>query len=135
MSGRATLILYGDTQRATATEWIRRLPPGTRVEFKKPRRSLDQNSLLWAILTEVSMQAKLHGLKLSPEDWKDVFTASLKKARIVTNLDGDGFVQLGLRTSDMTKEEMSNLIDLIYAYGTQNGVTFSEPKGGNHEAA
>ena len=81
------------------------------------------------------MQAKLHGLKLSPEDWKDVFTASLKKARIVTNLDGDGFVQLGLRTSDMTKEEMSNLIDLIYAYGTQNGVTFSEPKGGNHEAA
>ena len=102
---------------------------GAWVTFKTDKRSIDQNSLLWALLTEVSEQAEWDGKKRSPEDWKDLFTASVLAAKggldIVQGLMG-GFVILGLRTSDMTKAEMGELIDWIYAWGAQNNVTFKE---------
>jgi hypothetical protein len=121
---RATVILNGSTERAKAVNWINRAPPGTSVTFKRNKRTLDQNSLLWALLTEVSQQVTWHGQKLAPEDWKDMFTASLRKARVVPGIDPGSFVVLGLHTSDMDKEEMSNLIELILAFGAEHGVTF-----------
>lgn len=101
-------------------------PPGTRVEFKAPKRTLPQNDLLWSRLTEISTKVDWHGQKLTPADWKDMFTASLRKARVVPNLEGDGFVLLGLHTSDMSKDEMSNLLDLIDAFAAERGIIFQE---------
>lgn len=123
---RALLVLHNDTIRDKAIRWIRGVPKDTRVEFRGPRRSLDQNSLLWQRLTEVSAQVEWYGVKLSPEDWKDVFTASLRKARVVPGIDPGTFVPLGMRTSDMSKQEMTNLLDLISAFGAERGVTFSD---------
>jgi hypothetical protein len=123
---RALLVLWNDTMREKAIDWIRRAPKETRVEFKGPKRSLDQNSLMWCRLTEIARKVAWHGQKLSPDDYKDIFTASLRKARIVPALDGDGFVQLGLRTSDMDKEEMGNMLDLIDAFAAEHGVEFRE---------
>ena len=80
---------------------------------------------MWALLTEVSNQVVWYGQKLRPYEWKDVLTASLKKQRAVPGIDG-GFVILGARTSRMTKAEMSELVELIYAFGTQQGVTFKD---------
>jgi len=63
---------------------------------------------------------------MEPEDWKDVFTAALRKHhRIAEGIDG-GFVFLGMRTSKMTKEQMIELIELMYAWGTERGVEWSE---------
>lgn len=123
---RAALILSTPSERLRAARWAQDLPAGTRVEFKAPRRSLPQNDLLWSRLTEISTRVEWHGQKLAPGDWKDMFTASLRKARVVPNLEGDGFVLLGLHTSDMTKEEMTNLLDLIDAFAAERGVTFNE---------
>ena len=44
------------------------------------------------------------------------------------SLDGPGVVPLGFRSSRLTKAEFSDLIELIYAFGAQQGVTFREPK-------
>lgn len=126
--GRALLVLNSAAERARATHWITKAPPGTRVEFKASKRSLDQNSKLWAMLTEVSQQVEWYGQKLAPPDWKDMFTASLRKARVVPGIDPGSFVLLGLHTSDMSKEELSNLIELIYAFGTERGVVFSDQR-------
>ena len=106
---RALLTLGGLAEREKAARWIMQAPVNTRVEFKAPRRSLDQNAKLWACLTDVSLQVDWYGQKLSPEDWKDVFTASLRRARVVPGIDPGTFVPLGMRTSDMTKEEMEQL--------------------------
>lgn len=104
---------------------------GAWVTFKTDKRTVDQNSLLWALLTDVSRQAEWHGKLREPEEWKDLFTASVLAAKggleIVPGLMG-GFVILGLHTSDMTRAEMGDLIDWIAAWGAQNGVTFSEPE-------
>ena len=122
---RATIILNSRADRDKVSRWAHGVPAGTRVEFKAPRRSLDQNALLWAMLTDVSAQVEWYGQKLSPEDWKDVCTASLRRARVVPGLDGGTFVPLGMRTSDMSKAEFSDLIELIRAFAAERGVTFS----------
>lgn len=96
----------------------------------KPTRSLEQNSRLWALLHDVARQVKwpVDGREtyLSPEDWKDIFTASLRKGqRVSPGIDG-GFVMLGARTSRMTVGEMVDLQTLIEAFGAQNGVAFGD---------
>lgn len=87
-------------------------------------RNLNQNAAMWAALTDISEQADWHGIKLSPDEWKDVFSASLRKTKVVPNLDGTGFVILGQRTSDMSIREMGELLELIHAFGAEKGVRF-----------
>lgn len=101
-----------------------------RVTVGEPKRSLEQNDRMWAMLTEISQQLEwvVDGAlrKLAPEEWKDILTAGLKREqRVAQGIDG-GFVILGQRTSKMTKRELSDLIELIAAFGAERGVKFSE---------
>lgn len=95
------------------------------VEAKTQTRSTKQNSRLWAMLTEISKQVDWYGKKLTPDDWKHVFSSSLKKLDVVPNLDGTGFVALGLSTSKMTKSEMCDMQTLMEAFGAEHDVKFS----------
>ena len=95
------------------------------LEVRPEKRSDAQNRRLWAMLGEISQQVDWYGQKLSPEEWKDVFSASLKRQRVVPGLDG-GFVICGQRTSKMTKAEMSEMQELMAAFGVERGVVFGE---------
>jgi hypothetical protein len=97
------------------------------VEIKPETRTLAQNARLWAMLTDVAKQVNWYGRKLSEEEWKHVFTASLAKQDVVPGIDG-GFVVLGKSTSKMTKPEMSELQQLIETFGAQQGVRFTAPE-------
>jgi hypothetical protein len=122
---RATIIVKSDRDREQAAHWASKAPLGTRIEFKQAKRTVDQNARMWAMLTDVAQQHKHHGIYLSAADWRLIFMEGLKREmRIVPNLDGTGFVNLGRSTSDLSKSEMSDLMDLIEAFGAQNGVTF-----------
>lgn len=127
---RALLTLIGDAGSAVrmkAMAWIRNAPEGTRVEFKAPRRTVPQSDKMWAMLTDVSKQVKHHGLWLSSEDWKLLFLDALQSdKRIVPNLDGNGFVALTTRSSDLSVSEMSELLELIYAYGASHGLQWKD---------
>ena len=123
---RALIVLNTSAEVSRALRWIAQAPTGTRVEFKAPRRSTDQNALMWARLTEIARQVEWYGVKLTAEDWKDVFSASLRKARVVPGIDPETYVPLGMRTSDMTKEEMTSLLDLIDAFAAERGIVFSD---------
>jgi len=93
--------------------------------IKENRRSLNQNSLMWALLSDVARQVEWHGQKLSKNDWKWIFTAAVRNQRMVPGLEG-GIVFLGEPTSAMSKKEFGELIDLIYAFGTERGVEWTE---------
>ena len=95
------------------------------ITLSRPKRSNQANALMWALLTEISQQVEWYGQKLSPEDWKNVCTASLSQQQAVPGIDG-GVVMIGLSTSQMNKAEFSELIELIYAFGAQQSVTFSD---------
>jgi len=124
---RAVIVLTQDTERQRAAHWVAKLPAGTRIEFKAPKRSLPQNDRMWAMLTDLASQVKWHGLRLTADDWKLIFLDALKReVRMVPNLDGNGFVSLGRSSSDLSKAEMTDLIDLIHAFGANHNVVFHD---------
>jgi hypothetical protein len=132
---RAFLVLHNDTMKSRAIDWISKAPKETRVTFQSPRRTLDQNARFWAMATDIATQVKWHGIKLSPEDWKLLFLDSLKRElRIVPNIDGTGFVNLGRSSSDLSKGEFADLIELMMAFGANHGVVWSDPSERQSEA-
>ena len=137
---RALLRIDGPVTRARAMRLMERVPEGTRVEFKGGRRTLPQNDRMWAMLTDVARQQTWppgpHGIKLLPNDWKLIFIDALKReVRTVPNLDSTGFVNLSGSSSDLSKEEMSEMIELMTAWGAQNGVVFADDVGLIDDAA
>lgn len=128
---RHLLILQSSAERARATNYVAKAPAGTRVEFKAPKRSLPQNDMMWSMLSDIARQLPWHGIRLAADDWKLIFLEALKReVRMVPNLDGNGFVNLGRSSSDLSKDEMSQLIELIAAFGAQHGIAFINEREG-----
>ena len=127
---RAMIIVLNDMDRRRASEWCLKSPLGTRIGFQATKRSLPQNDRLWAFLSEIAAQKTWHGVRLSAADYKLLFMDALQRElRIVPNLAGTGFVNLGRSSSDLSKEEMSDLIEIITAWGVEHGIKFNDPAG------
>jgi len=123
---KRSFILSHPEARRRAIEAVQQAPDGYAVTVAEPTRNLSQNAKLWATLTDIAEQVDWYGNKLTPEDWKHLFTSSMRKLQVVPNLDGSGFVALGLSTSKMSVREMSDLIELAQAFGAERGVIFNE---------
>jgi hypothetical protein len=119
---KQTFSLVHDEARRRAWAAIGKAPQGYIVTVSEPTRSLDQNAALWVILSEISERVVWHGRKLDAESWKHLFSSSLKRMDVVPNLEGTGFVALGLSTSKMTKREFSDLLELISAFAAERGI-------------
>lgn len=125
---RALITLRGTADRERACRWVSAAPFGTRVEFKAARRTVAQNSKLWASLSDIASQLRWHGKSLTTNQWKIVLIDALKReSKLVPNIDGSGFVDLGRSSADLTKDEMSQLIELALSFGAQHGVVFHDP--------
>lgn len=120
MTGQ-TIILRGESQRALAKGLIDKAPVDAIVNIREANRTLDQNALLWSLLSDVS-RAKPGGRKMIPELWKSVFMAACGHAvQFETGLDGQPF-PVGFRSSRLNKSQMNELIEFILAWGSENGV-------------
>ena len=135
MAERITLSLWEPVQahKAIMTAWHHAkgwLMAGDQrltLEIRPEKRSDAQNRRLWALLADIAAQVDWYGQKLTSEEWKDVFSASLKRTKVVPGLDG-GFVVCGQSTSKMTKAEMCELQELMEAFGAEKGVRFRAPE-------
>ena len=135
MSRSALLILSSREIRRKAIDWISRMPAGTRVEFKEPQRTLDQNSRMWAMLTDIARQCHIDGRRLTADQWKVVFLYELgRQPQFVPSLSG-AWIPYGQSSSDLSVAEMSDLIESMFAYGAENNVVWSEPKAKQQEQA
>jgi len=129
---RHLVVINSTADRERAARYVALAPWGTRVELRalKSKRSLAQNSFLWSMLTDIARELPWHGVKLTPDDWKLIFLDSLKRElRMVPNLDGDGFVNLGRSSSDLSKAEMGDLIELVRSFGANHNVRFIDERG------
>lgn len=132
MTGQ-TVILNSSHARSNARRLCDIAPPGTVATFRPARRTTAQNDLMWTLLSIIS-RAKPQDRTMAPDKWKGVFLDAIgKKPEWVPSLDGESVVCTGYRSSRLTKAEMSEVIEQIYAYGAEHGVDFSETA--NAEAA
>lgn len=126
---KRTMYIINEQTRIAALQYIRSIPIVKPYELTikevKSIRTLEQNAKLHAMLGDISTQVDWYGQHLSKDEWKDVFSAGLKKQRAVPGIDG-GFVILGEHTSKMSIKEMIDLITLMYAFGAEHNVNWSE---------
>ena len=124
---------------------IRALPANEslRIEIKPvaSRRSNNQNRKMWAMLSDIARQVQwpVNGVPthISPEDWKDLFTALWLKTkkmeqRSAPGIDG-GVVMLGVRTSKMRKASMTELIEIMFWFGSERNVRWSDDSRREYE--
>lgn len=124
---RRLVILDSPSARQRAGNWVRQAPSGTRVEFKASKRSLPQNDMMWSLLTDVARQKEHAGRRYTPDQWKVLFMhACGREVQFVPSLDGATFLPWGQSSSDLSKQEMTDLIEFILAWGAQNGVVFHD---------
>ncbi len=118
-------ILSTDLARARAQELIRKAPHGWVATLAEPKRTIDQNSRLWAQLSDVAL-SKPMGRMHTPEEWKCIFMAACGwEVAFLPGLDGR-FLPYGYRSSQLTKRQMTELQYFIEAWGNEHGVRWTQ---------
>ena len=97
------------------------------LEVKPRTRSVEQNALLHAMLSDIAAQVEWAGAKRDVECWKRLLVAAWCRARgesveLLPALDGHGVDIVFRRTSKMTVDEVSELCDFIQCWAAQNEV-------------
>lgn len=123
-----TILLHGARQREVAKSLIDAAPAGAVVTIRPPKRTNDQNAKLWAMISDVS-RAMPEGRRHTPEVWKALFMAACgHSVQFENGLDGAQPFPVGFRSSRLTKQQMSELIEFIIEYGTRHGVQWTGPE-------
>jgi hypothetical protein len=100
------------------------------VTVKEAQRTIRQNALLHARVSDISSQVKWCDEMLDVDDWKRLLMAAWLRARgedvkILPALDGHGVEIVYRKTSDLTKAECVEFCDYIMWWGTEKGVAWS----------
>mgnify|MGYP002778328279 CR=1 FL=1 len=130
-----TIRLVGDVQRQFAKRLIDAAPQGWVMKLAAETRRDAQNRKLWPMLADIQKQAPgFDGY--STEDIKLRFLNALGvEMRFLPELEGQGMFPVGLRSSTLTVQQFSGLIELLYQFGAKHGVRWSEPVDRRGKAA
>ena len=123
-----TVRLVGPRQVAHAHSLIDAAPVGYVMKLAAETRRDAQNRKLWPMLTD--LQRQVPGMAtFALDDIKHRFLNALGvEMRFLPTLEGEGMFPVGMRSSTLTVAQFSGLIELIYAFGAQHNVEWSEPK-------
>lgn len=121
---RHQIALTSPRNRALAKQGIDRAPEGYVCELREAKRSDEQNRALWGLLNQIQRQRPTHhGVRMTADLWKTVFMDALgMEMRMLPRLDGDGYFPTGHSTSNLTKGEFSNLLELMLAWCAREGL-------------
>ena len=122
------IYLVGPSQRDYAREALAAAPQHAVVSITKPTRTIPQNAKLWAMLQDI-VRAEPEGRKWVADTWKAAFMQSLgHQCQFAEGLDGSGPFPIGFRSSQLNVQQMRDLIEVIYEYGSRHGVEWRETK-------
>lgn len=130
-----TFYLVHAEARRRAIQAVSDAPHGMVVQIKAPGRTSAENALLHLLISDIAKQTEWAGKKLDAESWKRLLVASWCRVRgepleLLPALDGHGFDVLPAKTSHLSKRDCSELIEYVYCWGAENGISFSEQKDG-----
>ena len=131
MTETLTFRLVHDTARSSAARAIASAADGWIVRVSPPTRSLDQNALLHAALSDIAEQVEWKGQRFEITTWKRLCVASWlreigESPELIPALDGKGFDIVFEHTSKMTVKQMTSLIEWVHFFGAEHGVTFHD---------
>ena len=115
-------VLAHAVARQNALKAIQNAPDGYTVMVDEPKRNGEQNAKLHAALTELGRRIdwKFNGVKVDVDGLKIIFMSAYRRmqkieSRFVIGIDGHP-VDLGVKTSKLTKKECIEFIEMIEAY-------------------
>lgn len=121
-----SIRLVGVTQREFAQRCIAEAPLGWVCKIAAETRRDAQNRKLWPMIQDIQQQLPDMAV-YSADDVKLRFLNALGvEMRFLPALEGAGAFPVGLRSSTLTVEQFAGLIELLYAYGAEHGVRWTE---------
>jgi hypothetical protein len=119
--------LVGPRQRAYACQLVNEAEDGEVVRIGAETRSEEQNRKMWPMLADLRDQVDWLG-EYTTDDIKLMFLNKLGvELRFLPTLERQGMFPVGLKSSTLTKEQFSGLIELLYQFGGENDVKWTEP--------
>lgn len=124
---RRVVFLSGPTQRTYAKRLIDTAEDGEVMRLGKPTRTEEQNDKLHPMIRDIQRQVP-EMATFSEKDIKLRFLNALgTELRFLPVLEGEGHFPVGLSSSNLTKDQFSALIELLYAFGAKHEVRWSNP--------
>ena len=110
------------------------------IEVKRETRSLAENAMLHALLSDIARKVEWAGAKRDVETWKRLLTAAWLRARgepieMLPALDGYGVDIVFRRTSQLTRTECAELIEFVMAWAAEHGIGAVDQETGEIERA
>lgn len=139
MSDKQVFRLVHPTARQLASRACINAPDGYLVEIRPATKSRDQEAKYHAMFADVARQVEFMGSKRDAETWKRLLVDAFARVKaadndpvqgvgaIVPNLDGTGFVQLGVQTRRFGRRHASEFIEFLLAWGADNEVHWTDP--------
>ena len=119
--------LIGPSQRAYARQCIDEAPDGYVCKIGEETRRDAQNRKLWPMIADIKRQVPAMAA-FAPDDIKLRFLNALGvEMRWLPELDGGGTFPVGLKSSTLTVAQFSLLVELLFKYGAEHGVQWSDP--------
>ena len=120
--------IRAERQRMYALHCVEECETDSIVSILRPKRSLEQNAKMWAMLQDVA-RSEPEERQWTPETWKCAFMHALGHHVIFAEaLDGSGPFPVGFKTSKLTSAQMSDLITLIQEYGDRHAVVWRDTR-------
>ena len=96
-------------------------------------RSSEQNAALHAVIGDIASQKQWANQTLDIETWKRLLVAAWARATgervsMYPALDGHGIEVLYRKTSRLSKQECSELLEFVSAWAIEQGVRLSAPE-------
>lgn len=103
-----------------------------RVSFTPTdRRSQEQNDKIQPMARDISRHVEwaVNGVTrpMPAAKWRHFFAGHIRAdSWMVPKIEGDGMLILGVGTSELSVREASDCVDLMYSFGNERGVEWSE---------
>lgn len=132
------LFIIRAENRRHICDFIMQAAEGMAVRITEASKTRDQEAKYHAMCGDIAKVCEFMGAKMEGEDWKRLLIDAFARVRsgmgkplkqggrIVPSLDGTGVVQLGVQSRKFSKEEASDFIEYLYAFGASKGVQWSQ---------
>jgi hypothetical protein len=117
-------VILTKYNRELAHQMVDSAPDGHVIEVKPAKRSLEQNRLYWAILSDISEQV-VNGNAFEPSIWH-VYFKQLFLPDHVHELPDGSIKMLEPSTAELKLDEFSEYVDKVTKWAVEHEVKLSE---------